>query len=81
MPEEQCIVSSLTVPENIQLGILALPRRRHEKQVIEEIADTFSRLKERLHQQAVTMSDNEQQILTLERAVAAAPKRSNWTSQ
>jgi len=73
VPEERRIVPGLTVLENIKLGILASPRRRQEKQVIEEIADTFPRLKERLHQQAVTMSGGEQQMLAIARAVAADP--------
>jgi branched-chain amino acid transport system ATP-binding protein len=48
-------------------------RWRCPKQVIEEIADTFPRLKERLHQQAITMSGGEQQMLVIARAVAADP--------
>ena len=80
MPEEQRIAPGLTVLENIRLGILASPRRRQEKQVIEGIADTFPRLKERLLQQAITMSDEEQQMLTATRAVTATPKWSCWTT-
>jgi branched-chain amino acid transport system ATP-binding protein len=74
VPEERRIVPGLTVLENIRLGILASPRRRQENQVIEEIADTFPRLKERLYQQAVTMSGGEQQMLAIARAVAADPQ-------
>ncbi|WP_194723770.1 ABC transporter ATP-binding protein [Noviherbaspirillum malthae] len=73
VPEERRIVPGLTVLENIRLGIIASTRRHQEKQVIEEIADTFPRLKERLNQVAVTMSGGEQQMLAIARAVACDP--------
>ncbi|TXI22477.1 MAG: ABC transporter ATP-binding protein [Roseateles sp.] len=74
VPEERRIVPGLTVRENIRLGLLASPLRRHEAAVIEEIAETFPRLKERLDQQAITMSGGEQQMLAIARAVASKPK-------
>lgn len=74
VPEERRIVPGLTVRENIRLGLLASPLRRREAEVIDEIATTFPRLKERLDQQAITMSGGEQQMLAIARAVAAKPK-------
>ncbi|AZR85225.1 ABC transporter ATP-binding protein [Bordetella pertussis] len=74
VPEERRIVPGLTVRENIQLGLLRSPLHRREKEVIDEIAETFPRLKERLDQQAVTMSGGEQQILAIARAAASKPK-------
>jgi branched-chain amino acid transport system ATP-binding protein len=74
VPEERRIVPGLTVRENIRLGLLASPRRKRERDVIEEIAETFPRLKERLDQQAITMSGGEQQMLAIARAVASKPK-------
>lgn len=74
VPEERRIVPGLTVRENIRLGLLASPLRRREAEVIDEIAATFPRLKERLDQQAITMSGGEQQMLAIARAVAAKPK-------
>lgn len=73
VPEERRIVPGLTVLENIRLGIIASKRRHQEKQIIEEIADTFPRLKERLNQSAITMSGGEQQMLAIARAVACDP--------
>lgn len=73
VPEERRIVPGLTVLENIRLGIIASKRRHQEKQVVEEIAATFPRLKERLNQIAVTMSGGEQQMLAIARAVACDP--------
>lgn len=74
VPEERRIVPGLTVRENIQLGLLRSPLHGREKEVIDEIAETFPRLKERLDQQAVTMSGGEQQMLAIARAAASRPK-------
>jgi branched-chain amino acid transport system ATP-binding protein len=74
VPEERRIVPGLTVRENIRLGLLASPLRKQEGQVIEEIAETFPRIKERLDQQAITMSGGEQQMLAIARAVVSKPK-------
>lgn len=74
VPEERRIVPGLTVRENIRLGLLASPLRKREADVIEEIAETFPRIKERLDQQAITMSGGEQQMLAIARAVVAKPK-------
>jgi branched-chain amino acid transport system ATP-binding protein len=73
VPEERRIVPGMTVLENLRLGIVASARARHEKEVVEQIAETFPRLKERLHQEAVTMSGGEQQMLAIARATAADP--------
>jgi branched-chain amino acid transport system ATP-binding protein len=74
VPEERRIVPGLTVRENIRLGLLASLLRKRESQVIDEIAETFPRLKERLDQSAITMSGGEQQMLAIARAVASKPK-------
>jgi branched-chain amino acid transport system ATP-binding protein len=74
VPEERRIVPGLTVRENIRLGLLASPLRKRESEVIDEIAETFPRLKERLDQMAITMSGGEQQMLAIARAVASKPK-------
>ncbi|MEN3364754.1 MAG: branched-chain amino acid transport system ATP-binding protein [Burkholderiales bacterium] len=73
VPEERRIVPGLTVLENIRLGIIASPHKAREKEIIEQIADTFPRLKERLNQMAVTMSGGEQQMLAIARAMASDP--------
>ncbi|MES2264994.1 MAG: ABC transporter ATP-binding protein [Pseudomonadota bacterium] len=73
VPEERRIVPGLTVLENIRLGILACGQRGREQDLIDNIAATFPRLKERLGQVAVTMSGGEQQMLAIARAMAADP--------
>lgn len=72
--EERRIVPGLTVLENIRLGIIASRHRERERHIIDEIAETFPRLQERLSQTAATMSGGEQQMLAIARAMAADPK-------
>lgn len=74
VPEERRIVPGLTVLENLQLGLLASPRRGEMAAMIDEIAETFPRLKERLHQEGNSMSGGEQQMLAIARAMIARPR-------
>jgi branched-chain amino acid transport system ATP-binding protein len=74
VPEERRIVAGMTVRENLQLGITASPNRREAARMIDEIAETFPRLKERLEQEATSMSGGEQQMLAIARAMMARPK-------
>ena len=74
VPEERRIVPGLTVRENIRLGLIASPNRKREAEVVDRIAETFPRLKERLNQEASTMSGGEQQMLAIARALGADPK-------
>jgi branched-chain amino acid transport system ATP-binding protein len=73
--EDRRIIAGLSVMENIVLGVIASPEGRNRtRDIVEEIAETFPRLKERLNQEAVTMSGGEQQMLAIARAMAAKPK-------
>ncbi|MCZ8292391.1 MAG: ABC transporter ATP-binding protein [Hylemonella sp.] len=74
VPEERRIVPGLTVLENLQLGLLASPRRGEMNAMIDEIAETFPRLKERLHQEGTSLSGGEQQMLAIARAMMAKPR-------
>ncbi|WP_089266647.1 ABC transporter ATP-binding protein [Tardiphaga sp. OK246] len=74
VPEERRIIPGLTVRENLQLGLVASRGQINEKDAIEEIAESFPRLKERLDQEGVTMSGGEQQMLAIARATIAKPK-------
>jgi branched-chain amino acid transport system ATP-binding protein len=74
VPEDRRIVVGLTVRENLQLGLIAGPRRHEADAMIEEIAATFPRLKERLAQDATSLSGGEQQMLAIARALMARPK-------
>ena len=74
VPEERRIVPGLSVLENLQLGLLASPHRKREDEIIERIAATFPRLKQRLGQLGETLSGGEQQMLAIARAMMAEPK-------
>ena len=74
VPEDRRIVAGLTVRENLQLGLIASAARAQTNAMIEEIAQTFPRLKERLNQEATSLSGGEQQMLAIARAMMAKPK-------
>jgi branched-chain amino acid transport system ATP-binding protein len=74
VPEERRIVPGLSVHENLRLGLVASPNRNREAEVIDRIAETFPRLRERLAQSAETLSGGEQQMLAIARALVADPK-------
>ncbi len=74
VPEDRRIVPGLTVRENLALGLIASTRRAETEAMIEEIAATFPRLKERLGQEATSMSGGEQQMLAIARAMMAKPQ-------
>jgi branched-chain amino acid transport system ATP-binding protein len=74
VPEDRRIVPGLSVRENLQLGIIASPLRAKMDELVDEIAATFPRLKERLSQEATSMSGGEQQMLAIARAMMARPR-------
>jgi branched-chain amino acid transport system ATP-binding protein len=74
VPEDRRIVPGLTVRENLQLGVTASGKRIATNAAIDEIAEVFPRLKERLDQDGTSMSGGEQQMLAIARAMMAKPK-------
>jgi branched-chain amino acid transport system ATP-binding protein len=74
VPEDRRIVPGLTVKENLELGVIAQKNRGDMTALVDEIAETFPRLKERLHQDGTSMSGGEQQMLAIARAMIAKPK-------
>ncbi len=74
-PEGRELFGSLTVRDNLRLGGLAL--RLAEPEIarrLEEVGARFPRLRERLDQQAGTMSGGEQQMVAMGRALMARPR-------
>ena len=74
-PEGREVFPSLTVEENLRLG--AFPVRNQKKLVsdgYERVCPLFPRLKERLKQQAGTLSGGEQQMLAIGRSLMGNPK-------
>jgi branched-chain amino acid transport system ATP-binding protein len=74
VPEDRRIVTSLSVLENLQLGLIASKQRGDMNAMVDEIAQTFPRLKERLHQDGSSLSGGEQQMLAIARAMIAKPR-------
>ena len=74
-PEGREVFPSLTVEETLRLG--AFPVRNQKKLVsdgYERVCQLFPRLKERLKQQAGTLSGGEQQMLAIGRSLMGNPK-------
>ena len=74
VPEDRRIVPGLSVRENLRLGLLASPRLAEEQRLIESVAATFPRLKERIDQDGTSLSGGEQQMLAIARAMMSEPK-------
>jgi branched-chain amino acid transport system ATP-binding protein len=74
VPEDRRIVPGLTVKENLELGVIAKKNAGDMSALVDEIAETFPRLKERLHQDGTSMSGGEQQMLAIARAMIGKPK-------
>lgn len=74
VPEGRRIFQNLTVRENLDLG--AFLRRDTDKinGDMERVFELFPRLKERIKQNAGTLSGGEQQMLAMGRALMAQPK-------
>jgi branched-chain amino acid transport system ATP-binding protein len=73
VPDGRGTFMELTVDENLRLGAYT----RHDKQVAEDferIFQLFPRLKQRLRQQAGTLSGGEQQMLAIARALLLRPR-------
>jgi branched-chain amino acid transport system ATP-binding protein len=74
VPEGRRLFPRMTVEENLLVGGIA-PRVRAKRQdTLEDIYQTFPRLKERRTQQAATLSGGEQQMLAIGRALMSHPK-------
>ena len=76
VPENRMIFPGLSVHENLRMG--AYHRLRSDKpgvvRDVEKMFATFPVLRERLNQEAGTMSGGEQQMLALARALMARPQ-------
>ena len=71
-PEGRRIFTNMSVLENLQLG--AFTRKDDVSKDMDEVMRRFPRLKERIRQNAGTLSGGEQQMLAIGRALMSRPK-------
>jgi ABC-type branched-subunit amino acid transport system ATPase component len=75
IPGERAVFRDMTVEENLEMQATTIRRRRAlVKERRERVLDTFPWLKERLTQQAGSLSGGEQQQLALAKALLLDPK-------
>jgi branched-chain amino acid transport system ATP-binding protein len=73
VPEERRIFPTITVKENLLMGIKAAAPPRDGGWSLERVYEFFPRLRERERQRAGTLSGGEQQMLTIGRALMTNP--------
>jgi branched-chain amino acid transport system ATP-binding protein len=73
VPEGRGIFANMTVWENLEMGAFNQTSREEMTKSLEEVFVLFPRLRERVFQQAGTLSGGEQQMLAIGRAVVAKP--------
>jgi branched-chain amino acid transport system ATP-binding protein len=73
-PEGRGIFANLTVGENLDMGAFARSDKAQIAKDREHALDLFPRVRERLKQNAGTLSGGEQQMLAMARALMARPR-------
>ncbi|TRT88703.1 MAG: urea ABC transporter ATP-binding subunit UrtE [Microcystis aeruginosa Ma_AC_P_19900807_S299] len=74
VPQGRDIIPRLTVKENLILGLEALPTKRKNATISEEIFDLFPVLKTMLSRMGGDLSGGQQQQLAIARALVGEPK-------
>jgi len=74
VPENRLVFPTMTVLENLQAGAYQQGDKKTIAEDIDRMFVRFPRLKERIEQQAGTLSGGEQQMLAVARALMSRPK-------
>jgi branched-chain amino acid transport system ATP-binding protein len=72
VPEGRHVFPRMTIHENLEMG--AFRFKKPDEAVMEHVFELFPRLKERIRQQAGTLSGGEQQMLAIGRALMGKPR-------
>ena len=72
VPQNNNVFPSLTVEENLEMGLFLRPSRIKERTVV--VTDMFPRLGERMKQRAGSLSGGERQMLAMGRALMMEPE-------
>jgi branched-chain amino acid transport system ATP-binding protein len=73
IPEGRGMLSRMTVKENLEMGAYLRSDKTEIKKDLERVFEKLPRLKERLNQNAGTLSGGEQQMLAIGRGLMAKP--------
>jgi branched-chain amino acid transport system ATP-binding protein len=74
VPEGRLVFPEMTIRENLLLGGVNARARPHRPSQMDKVLELFPRLKERLSQDAGTLSGGEQQMLAIGRGLMAEAK-------
>lgn len=74
IPEGRGILARMTVKENLEMGAYLRSDKASIARDLDQVFEKFPRLKERLGQNAGTLSGGEQQMLAIGRALMAKPQ-------
>lgn len=74
VPEGRHVFKGMTVKENLEMGAFLRKDKENLAKEVEEIFERFPVLKERINQDAATLSGGEQQMLAMGRALMSKPK-------
>ncbi|TWI35765.1 ABC transporter ATP-binding protein [Paracoccus sulfuroxidans] len=74
VPEGRQLFPDMTVRENLQMGTYRKAARDNQEQRLEEVLSLFPRVRERLDQNASSLSGGEQQMVAIARGMMAKPR-------